>query len=173
MRPTRLALLAAFAAVVTLAACGDARPVEGEQRLAGEECTTCHGFPPPPGAFGTPSVAHPANARCWDCHSETVAVDNVLIRDGRHLDGIVNVGGRGEGCAACHGFPPETGAHPLHAKVGCARCHTGYTQESTDPALHGNGVGDAIVVPLTGGTLRVEGWENADCTACHTALFGQ
>lgn len=173
MRPNRSALLAALAAVVFLSACGDARPVEGVQRQAGEDCVSCHGFPPPPGVLGRVADAHPVSARCWDCHSQSIAEDNVLLRDGGHLDGVVNVGGRGTGCASCHGFPPETGAHTLHQNAACVKCHTGYTNETTDPVLHGNGQGDAIVQPLTGGTLRIEGWrELEDCQACHKALFG-
>jgi hypothetical protein len=180
MRPNAPALLAALVAVASLAACGDARPVEGEAAQVGEDCMTCHGFPPPPGAFGTPAANHPASARCWDCHSQTVAEGNVLLRDGRHLDGVVNVGRGGiVGCAACHGVPPETGSHftapdgtplPAHQTADCSRCHVGYTRETTSAELHGNGRGDAIVQPPAGAAVRIEGW---DCTACHQALFDQ
>jgi len=168
MRANRLLLVSLAAAA--LVACGDARTVEGEERQAGAECTTCHGYPPPPGAFGGLAAGHPVSPRCWDCHSQTVGEGNVLLPGGRHLDRVVNVGGRGPGCAACHGFPPATGDHPTHPTGACAKCHLGYTEDTTDSELHGNGRGDAIVQPLTGGTLRIEGW---DCATCHQALGNQ
>ena len=83
----------------------------------------------------------------------------------------------GLACDACHGTPPPTGpnvgtapAHVFHVStmgVPCSRCHNGYTSTSISPATHVDGTRDVIVVPTTGGTLRISGW---NCTACHTAL---
>lgn len=69
-------------------------------------CSTCHGFPPP--------APHLQLTFCSGCHPATVLPDGSIdVAGGRHIDGALQVS-VGSGCAACHGFPPATGAHAVH-----------------------------------------------------------
>jgi predicted CxxxxCH...CXXCH cytochrome family protein len=129
---------------VTLTASGQLPSPLGTYTAASQSCTTyCHGS----------TITTPAPAPQWTAGS---------------LD-----------CDACHALPPPSGptsggvltpnAHEFHVGAGaqCATCHVGYTDASVDKATHVNGVKNAVVVPTTGGTLPIDGW---DCADCHTAL---
>ncbi len=72
------------------------------------QCGSCHGYPP------LPSHAE-RGSNCHACHGQTVNADNVTIdvAGGYHIDGVVQaIGGA---CGDCHGVPPATGAHLIHA----------------------------------------------------------
>jgi predicted CxxxxCH...CXXCH cytochrome family protein len=74
---------------------------------AAAACGACHGDPPPP--------PHVQLRECHRCHAGTVREDGTLdVAGGRHVNGAVELG-LGEGCDACHGAPPATGAHARHA----------------------------------------------------------
>jgi predicted CxxxxCH...CXXCH cytochrome family protein len=93
-------------------------------------------------------------------------------------------------CGSCHGLPPGTGypiggpsAHEFHTtnrQVACARCHSGYTITTIDPAQHVNGTKDVLFQYYypdpanpdqaaacnapTSYTVQLTGW---DCAGCH------
>jgi predicted CxxxxCH...CXXCH cytochrome family protein len=132
-------------------------------------CGACHGAPPPSHApFGT--------LGCNVCHGDTVLPTGAIdVEGGRHVNGVLDVsleGGGGVGCALCHGAPPPTGAHRIHASgvvptdlaygdlrvfedlaspgqgyaFGCGHCHP------LDPASHlsdegGDGLPDVALGP--------------------------
>ncbi len=78
--------------------------VDGTQRT----CASCHAAPPGSHA------AYPA-APCQLCHSATLKVDGTIDVAGmKHVDGRVEAPA-GSGCTMCHGAPPATGAHGVHA----------------------------------------------------------
>ncbi|WP_242339350.1 CxxxxCH/CxxCH domain-containing protein [Anaeromyxobacter sp. SG66] len=150
-------------------------------------CNACHGAPPP--------LPHPQATDCARCHPGTVlATGGIDVAGGQHIDGIVQVEGRGS-CTACHGrqgvnpAPPfgtrgETlttqrpvGAHQKHVVDGairkafaCSDCHALVTDLGTE---HANGT---VSMPFTGlasrGTTPV--WNGATCssTYCHGATLG-
>ncbi len=81
-------------------------------------CATCHGYPP--------ASPHTADTACHTCHPATVAADGSIdLAGGRHLDGHLDVAG-GSGCSRCHGFPPPTGLHALHATPADAAATASY-----------------------------------------------
>jgi predicted CxxxxCH...CXXCH cytochrome family protein len=69
-------------------------------------CTSCHGAPP--------SSHFAGNTDCHACHPATVKADGTIdVAGGHHIDGVVDV--RNDlACDACHGAPPDTGAHRAH-----------------------------------------------------------
>jgi predicted CxxxxCH...CXXCH cytochrome family protein len=78
--------------------------VDGTQKT----CASCHAAPPGSHA------AYPA-APCQFCHSGTVKADGTIDVAGlEHVDGRVEAP-TGSGCGMCHGAPPATGAHRVHA----------------------------------------------------------
>ena len=133
-------------------------------------CGSCHGAPPASHeAFGDASDCHA-------CHGDTVTAEGSIDLDrGKHVNGVLDFtleGGGGLGCGLCHGAPPDTGAHRLHAggvvasdlvygdlrvredlaapgdgyAFGCGHCHP------IDPALHladvgGDGLADVVLAP--------------------------
>ena len=123
--------------------------------------SSCHGFPPPPGANGRPATNQPQNSDCHLCHSATVDVSNQLIQGGRHANGTVDVVLAPRSCGTCHGVPPRTGEHREHVDEGiaCSRCHgTGYSRTAVG-ASHLNGA-----INLTSTT----GWSSGSCSpSCH------
>jgi predicted CxxxxCH...CXXCH cytochrome family protein len=191
MPSIRVALLAA-AASVALVACGESREVEGEQ--AGNDCASCHGFPPAGlvEAIGGAQVQHPDNVACYGCHAATVHAtapnENELIEGGAHLNGIsgdIVVTGA---CTECHGFPPPPGYfgrpgtdHP--SSDSCWACHgtTVTSNNSIIPAEQG-GTHYNGTVDQSGG--HPAGYANpavhgpdandaiATCTECHGATYG-
>ncbi|MDF1564543.1 MAG: CxxxxCH/CxxCH domain-containing protein [Deltaproteobacteria bacterium] len=134
--------------------------VDGSQ----DACGTCHGLPP--------GGVHPTlqSFECGPCHT----FNGLNPADPTtHVDGKIDV----LYCDGCHGFPPATGAHPLHvgdadatswASYGgllhaadvragaatylfdCGQCHP------RDVARHADGTVDVEVgsTGVPGGTLR-------------------
>ncbi len=164
--------------------------VDGSQAA----CGTCHGLPPPRSS-GHPTVTGGVSA-CSRCHPDTVKADGTIdIAGGKHIDGLVEVGGTA--CTSCHGdasrataaiapAPPQdttgntsttalgVGAHqahlnagPLRAAVACNECHVVPSDTS-----HSTGSGPP---PVTFGALATSGgatpsWDRnaATCaTYCH------
>ncbi len=86
-------------------------------------CGTCHGLPP--------SGHQNTGDQCVNCHSGVVDAQRHIHDANKHVNGTTDFG-IGEGCASCHGQPPETGSHVAHvdgvhllaAPVACADCHT-------------------------------------------------
>jgi len=102
-----------------------------------QRCERCHAMPPPP--------PHPALSECERCHGEVVDAAGVIIATERHVNGVVDVDER---CDGCHGSgslgapPPDlsgatdvsrigVGAHAAHLAGGdnsralaCGECHT-------------------------------------------------
>jgi predicted CxxxxCH...CXXCH cytochrome family protein len=90
------------------------------------ECAMCHGYPPPP--------SHPQVSNCRGCHPQTVLADGSIdLAGGHHIDGVLDVSGGtgGFGCAACHGFPPTTGAHVAHFGLTGAESSGSYADVRT------------------------------------------
>ncbi len=127
-------------------------------------CGACHGAPPTKAAHPQGALA----ARCEACHPDTVRPDGTIdVAGGHHIDGRIDVA-LGGGCAGCHGAPPASGAHLVHARLpagveagygaltaledvapaggpdyafGCGHCHP------LDPARHLDGVIDVALAP--------------------------
>ncbi len=109
-------------------------------------CTTCHGAPPP--------LPHPQDSDCIRCHPGYTATS---ARKSTHVNGISDFP---SSCNACHDNPPNSGEHYEHLqhRIGCDRCHTGYTPTTANPALHRNARQD----------VTVSGW-NAATRSCSSA----
>jgi predicted CxxxxCH...CXXCH cytochrome family protein len=127
-------------------------------------CGSCHGAPPP--------APHPSTGACSACHPGTVRADGTIdLAAGKHLNGQLDLGGGGAGCASCHGAPP---AAPHAQSTACGTCHTGYTNVSANPATHLDGIVQAVSGHPAGWSARTQhGYAaNADlasCRACHGA----
>jgi hypothetical protein len=74
-------------------------------------CLSCHASFPPRLA------GHVVSGECHACHPLAVTADNAPTA--AHAPGLNG----GSGCAACHGSPPDSGAHARHASQSCGRCH--------------------------------------------------
>lgn len=84
-------------------------------------CGSCHGLPPP--------APHPNSTKCQNCHGE-VAPASIRNLESPHPNGKVVVDMLDDKeCDACHGAPPESGAHAAHlgatlaTPVACETCH--------------------------------------------------
>ena len=111
-------------------------------------CGSCHGLPP---AAPHPAVAGGVTA-CVTCHPGTVAADGtILVAGGLHVNGVLDVSGRG--CGSCHG--DETRTPSLIAPAPPRDTH-GNTATSAP------GVG-AHQAHLAGGAIR----GGLPCNACH------
>ncbi|WP_248341040.1 CxxxxCH/CxxCH domain c-type cytochrome [Anaeromyxobacter paludicola] len=101
-------------------------PVWGTTTLA---CDACHGLPPP-----SPHPAIPSRLTvCVYCHAKTMNADGTLnVAGGKHVNGVADLsgGGGGVGCGACHGFPPDTGAHLAHFGITGAEASGTYGDTS-------------------------------------------
>jgi predicted CxxxxCH...CXXCH cytochrome family protein len=151
MRSARPAFLAAAGAVIVLAGCDSARPIE--QRSEASECARCHGFPPPPGIVNV-DVVHPQNTECQVCHPTTVVSGTQLVEGGTHLNGVVDVG-----TGAVHAVPYP--AHPTDALAGldaCAACHG---SDFGAPIVSGGGSCNSCH-----GSFGFADWQT-NCTFCH------
>ncbi|HET8541208.1 MAG TPA: CxxxxCH/CxxCH domain-containing protein [Anaeromyxobacter sp.] len=141
MQVVRAGAVVVLAIVVT--ACGEARKQEAPQQ-ATDDCSRCHGYPPPQnGPFiAATTTSHPAGATdCSSCHGDTVLADDITIKPGGlHMNGVVEALGHAEGyddptqhgpdaiaflagagtstCTDCHGATLTGGAGP-----SCASCH--------------------------------------------------
>jgi predicted CxxxxCH...CXXCH cytochrome family protein len=88
-------------------------------------CATCHGYPP--------AAPHPQVSSCNACHPGTVLADGTVdLAGGKHVNGLLDVSGGsgGFGCAACHAFPPATGAHVAHFGLAGAEATASYVDAS-------------------------------------------
>jgi len=111
-------------------------------------CGSCHALPP--------AAPHPQSEACSNCHGEVIDEARVFIAPAQHVDGIVQVNER---CDGCHGSgtlgapPPDlagssdpssvgVGAHQIHLDggtsarpVACGECHLVPTLVSDDGHL--------------------------------------
>jgi predicted CxxxxCH...CXXCH cytochrome family protein len=110
-----------------------------------------------PSSLGTYDTA---NRTCTTyCHGSTLANDA----------GVTTAppvwSGGGLACTSCHGYPPVSGMHDLHANMGwwCADCHAGsVTFDGVIGASHLNGARN-VEFYSPGST-----WSGTDCTSsCH------
>jgi len=101
-------------------------------------CGACHGLPPPP--------PHMQMTNCSLCHGVTID-PQYQINIVTHVDGILQADFAGN-CDACHGAPPDTGAHLVH-----------YGATVADASYGGTGVTSDL---LPGGTAYA-----FDCGNCH------
>ncbi len=86
-------------------------PLWTDQDLGDQPCSACHGSPPP--------APHPGLTSCSRCHPDTVISDtNIDIQGGKHIDGVVQIGGGGSGPG--HLAHTEEGIGPA---LGCEHCH--------------------------------------------------
>jgi hypothetical protein len=107
------------------------------------QCGSCHGIPP---------ASHVDN-RCAVCHPPHDSPT--------HANGTVDLGNGNGTCTACHGQPPQTGAHVAHMTaehrlsnpVTCDKCHA-VPVNVTDPGH---------IDHLPPATL------SSDCNRCHLA----
>ncbi len=100
-------------------------------------CGRCHAMPP--------AAPHPASEDCSICHGEVIDASGAIIAPNRHVDGVVDVDERCDGChgAGELGAPPPgldgavaptargVGAHAVHVegtgrgrRLACDECHT-------------------------------------------------
>ncbi len=90
-----------------------------------DDCTFCHGAPPPkyvpPSTSGHPTVPGGLPA-CVGCHPSSVTGTGAILADGTHMNGAIEV----TGCDACHAFPPPSGAHLAHWGLTAAQGTSGY-----------------------------------------------
>lgn len=146
------------------------RPVWTAVGAGQADCGTCHGVPPPDHASDACASCHPTGAP-------------------QHIDGVLQVGGDGEGCTGCHGSgddpaPPRdlagnvvttaigVGAHQSHldaprrisGPVPCAACHE--VPAAVDSPGHIDSAPPAEVVLAGGGT-----WDRAEAS-CQTWCHG-
>ncbi|WP_248341002.1 CxxxxCH/CxxCH domain c-type cytochrome [Anaeromyxobacter paludicola] len=128
-------------------------PAQPAWSSSGIQCGSCHAMPPPD---PHPAVGS-APAGCAGCHSKTVLADGTIdIAGGKHVNGVLDFSGGGtggSGCAACHGYPPTTGAHAAHYGLTTAQATSGYgdtkvlqdrfpdATATTAPAVYGFGCG--------------------------------
>ena len=195
MRIHLLAMVALLTAA-GLTGCDSAREVRNSTNHANAwGCDQCHGYPPPPFFPRASSSALPAEfphgsvtgAMCSVCHPTTVLSDgHTLVSGGQHRDGQIEAvyGTPTDAlpetatCETCHGVPPTTGDHVLHAVnrgVACTVCHVGFDPETkaVDPDVHMQGK-DYIVVAggthITKAADPSKGWSPDECSSCHKAL---
>jgi predicted CxxxxCH...CXXCH cytochrome family protein len=178
MRNDALPLLSVAALAAVLSACGEARSVGSEDRLA-LECNSCHGMPPETPGHPPPSLA----LNCFSCHPATVEADLDIRPDGGHMNGRVDFGPEGASCATCHGYPPpptvsgDPTAHPQNPD--CSSCHPD-TVGADDRTLTPGGPHMNGQVNVTGGHEQgFFGVHGAaanraldSCRDCHGATFG-
>jgi predicted CxxxxCH...CXXCH cytochrome family protein len=178
MRNNALSLLSVAALAASLSACGEARSVGTEDRLA-LECDSCHGMPPETPGHPPPDLA----LNCASCHSATVEPDLDIRPDGGHMNGRVDFGPEGASCASCHGYPPpptasgQTSTHPQN--TDCSSCHPD-TVGADDLTLVPGGPHMNGQVNVTGGHEQgFFGVHGAaanlaldSCTECHGPTFG-
>ena len=148
-RATATALAAALA--LGGAACDPAiRPIEPTAQSA-NDCSRCHGYPPP--AFIAGGTSHTTDTQCSACHPGTVEADNAtIVPGGLHMNGVVDVAG-----GAGHGLP-FLADHPAAAMASlgsCTGCHG---------ADYGGGAGPSC--NACHGTLGYADWKT-NCTFCH------
>jgi predicted CxxxxCH...CXXCH cytochrome family protein len=150
-------------------------------------CQTCHvagtvNYFNKTDDFATFNASHNFNSgqACSDCHT--------------HSSTPKAFAGAGNACDACHGFPPATAAHDLHApdsnllgtpvligidRSSCAACHTGadlYTYVPADDQISGtpgrlnHNVSEASQDATLLGSV---GYTGSNCTnACHDGASG-
>jgi predicted CxxxxCH...CXXCH cytochrome family protein len=155
--------------------------VDGTQ----SQCTSCHGFPPPP--------PHPQNSDCGTCHLDVVAGANRMFRDpSKHIDGNVDVDSN-QACNACHGgannAPPRdtatpantsttargVGAHQAHlatstwrAEIPCDTCHLVPGSPASVGHLDTPLPAELTFRGVAGGSV----WSGSTCTSyCHGATL--
>jgi predicted CxxxxCH...CXXCH cytochrome family protein len=125
-------------------------------------CGSCHRAPP------ASHAAYPGASTCHTCHPATVLADGTIdLAGAKHIDGVVQAPS-GSTCNGCHGAPPDTGAHLVHANpadpnaiaygnldvledvspsggpaydFGCGHCHP------TDSARHMDGTVEVDLAP--------------------------
>ncbi len=144
---------------------------------------------------------------CQTCHDNTIGYFNSVLafNDAGHNPGqscsVCHThdstpkafAGAGNACDACHGFPPATAAHELHApdsallgspvligidRSSCENCHTGassYTYSPSDDQLAGGARGNHNVSEASQDAtlLASVGYTGSNCTsACHDGASG-
>ncbi len=157
LSPVSARRLASLLALAVLASACEARPIVNTAALG--ECEQCHGAPP------ASHAGYSSKTACHGCHPGTVTEEGTIAATGQHLDGVTPLAA---GCGGCHGAPPDTGAHRVHANpadpaalsygsttvledvspaggtaydFGCGHCHP------VDPASHMDGTVEVELTP--------------------------
>jgi predicted CxxxxCH...CXXCH cytochrome family protein len=136
-------------------------------------CGDCHGAPPD-GHYG---------GACGDCHPGVGDDGSALHATDLHLNGRVDVGDGGEGCAQCHGQGddplPRTPGHLLHRRsvltdeIACSECHD--VPDAVDSAGHldrdGSDPADVRFGPRARAFEQTPSYASGTCRqiACHGA----
>lgn len=141
------------------------------------DCNECHIKPANVGDAGHIDNRRPAEI-VWGDLSRTgnltpnwdgTKCENVYCHGGSLKDGSVKnpQWTRTEAlpCNACHGLPPDTGAHDEHDQLDCKICHEGYSKNATvAKAIHIDGKPDVKLDAAVGGS-----YSNGVCSnvVCH------
>jgi len=173
----------AFSGTVAFTATTGANSYDEADAANGDDiCATCHTAANQTNQHNNKTnsgIAHNEGADCFNCHLAHTNPGNAFA-----------VGG-GDSCDSCHGFPPATAAHALHApdslladaggkvydtadRSACEFCHTGaasYTYNTgTDQGNslnHSNASGRATILAAS------VGYNGATCaSACHDGASG-
>ncbi len=133
------------------------------------------GIPP---AATQPSWSR-ATATCAStyCHGATLLGGTATAPNWTLLDGSQAA------CTACHGSPPSTGRHAVHAisfGLYCETCHPIAAGRPVDPALHVNGAKDMNQSPTASRFGGFADWNAAaagagtlrgTATGCHGGIY--
>jgi hypothetical protein len=140
------------------------------------DCTFCHGAPPPPPPATYPGMTHPAVSsdlgNCFGCHQGTVDQDGKIIPGGNHMNGAIDAtGGHAEGYAdpKIHGRDFFGAISSSPTQPYCTGCHgTSYDV----PIASGRSCNTCHAAP-TSATPPGGGWNGTEwrsnCTFCHGA----
>jgi len=171
---------------------GAVTPKWTNPRSSDQACGSCHSLPP--------SLPHPQNSDCSQCHSGVIGPDRTFTHPELHVDGTVELDTKPT-CSACHGTgqdgapPPDlsgnmdvssrgVGAHQIHlsnaathGKLTCSECHV--VPATVDAPGH---LGTDGRAEITFGTLAQHGGSSptydstsvaCQNTYCHGTVSGK